>query len=149
MTTPPFEDMIRDAIIDRFFAPIPVMETVWKQSPDGSGSYQTFQPGYQNTPMQIVASEIYKAKMQEITAAVLERITLNDITDAVVPKIVANFVKTFDTGDNSWKSPGEDARRKMNDMVWQRVADEFGKQAVAFLQRTGGLQPVLGAVVEE
>lgn len=150
MTDLSLEDQIRDAIIERFFAPIQTLDEVTRFSSDGSGnSWKELVPGNRHSPMQVVANHIYANKGPEIIAAVLERITLDEIVEAVVPKIVEQVVKTFDTrNDSSWQKPGEEARRKMNEAVWQRVADEFGRQAVAYLQATGGLQPVLGAVIE-
>lgn len=149
MTT--FEDKILEAIVTRFFEPHTVYAPV-QTFDQQTGQYRTeWSASSQKSPVQVVAEQIFSAKKTEIMAAVLERISIDAIATHLVPLVSADIVKQLapPTGGGSYYSrPDESARLKMRDDVWAKVAEEFGKQAVAYLQRTGGLQPVLGSVVE-
>lgn len=142
-----FEDKISEAIIARFFEPIPTFTQVSKS--DGNGNYYLeWQVGSHKSPVAVVAAEIYAAKGKEIVEAVLRQMTVEQIGEVLVPKIVADLVEKLGPS-NRYSSFSETERTEMRKLVWKRVADEYGKRAVEYLQNSGALSNMLGSVVEE
>lgn len=147
---PGFDKAIVDAIVQRFFEP--VTNFVPMTYIDGTGTQRTQWDAHQSkAPLQQIAEQMFTANKKEIMDAILARISIEDIVEAVAPKITDEFIAKFTEQKRSgyYTNPTESDRKILLERVWNVIAMDFGQKAVAYLQQTGGLNPVLGSVVTD
>lgn len=138
------EDAIQQAIVDRFFEPSVLFTThsVWNQQ-TGNTELVT-QPTQTEAPSMRVARDLWEARHGAITDAVMKRLDIGALVEDVVEKVTEEMVKRLTAPPNNWgHHPAKSERQVMLDKVYEKVAEEFGRQAVEHLRQTGGLLGIL------
>lgn len=139
------EDAIREAIIDKFFEPVTLIVSQPVSSPNGTVSMQAV-PTQVEAPSMKVARAIWDANSKAITDAVMARLDIDTIVEQCSAHAAKAVVDRLMTDPGRWSSnPSPSERQKMLAKVYDKVADEFGRQCVEHLRQTGGLMGILEA----
>ena len=144
-----FEELLRQAVVDKFFEPSMVMMTTMAPGPNGIMQPQVY-PSQTEAPSMRIARAVWDANQQAITDAVMARLDVDELVELVSAKTTkAVLDRLLAEPDRRWNAPpSQSERERMLAKVYEDVAAEFGRQAVEHLRRTGGLMAVLDAGTE-
>ena len=141
------DEAIRDAIVAKFFEPTTIIVSQPVFDPNGGPPTMGVFPSQTEAPALRVARAVWEANREAITEAVMARLDIDAIVAQVVPLVTKATVDrlTADSGQRWSANPTPSERQKMLAQVYDAVAEEFGRQCVARLRETGGLQGILDA----
>ena len=139
-----FEKAIQDAIVAKFFEPIGSTIAVQVVDPNTGQSRIEYQNQFYDPPVTNIARILYRNHENEILEGVKARLDLDDIIEKCVVEISNRVVTKLTEAPYSWAAkPNASEKEKMLSKVYDRVAEEFGRQCVEHLKNTGGLMNIL------
>lgn len=126
---PKFEELVFNAIVDRFFEPVVTYQSQWSGTDPLGHAIYTSVPVESEAPVAAIAGTIYKKYHDEIAESVFKKIDLVELGERVAASVVHGLTEkrgaAFEVDSHEMK--------EIRKIAKERVAEELHKRMLAKL----------------